>query len=83
MYLHIAIRIQGIERRGDGKNCATLPSKERGEVGEPRNLFPRLGVWVIVCSGDAWNLPSEGSGVGDLRLVSPAEGAGALALAFF
>ena len=33
------------DRRGGGKDCASLPSKEwGGEVGEPRNLFPRLGV---------------------------------------
>ena len=32
------------QRRGDGKDCAPLPLKERGEAGEPRNLFPRLGV---------------------------------------
>ena len=40
----ISLRILGIQRRGDGKDCASLPPKERGEVGEPRNLFPRLGV---------------------------------------
>ena len=41
-------RTWGIQRRGDGKDCDPLPPKEhretRGEVGEPRNLFPRLGV---------------------------------------
>ena len=43
--LHISIQIQGIQRRGDGKDCAP-PSSEGvgGEVGVPRNLFPRLGV---------------------------------------
>ena len=41
----MTFRIQGIQRRGDGQGCAPLPPKERrGEVGEPRNLFPRLGV---------------------------------------
>ena len=41
----MTIRILGTQRRGDGKDCAPLPPKERGgEVGEPRNLFPRLGV---------------------------------------
>ena len=35
------------------------------------------------CTGDAWNLPSEGTGVGGFRLVSPAEGAGALTPARF
>ena len=31
-----------------------------------------------VCIGDAWNLPSEGTGVVGYRLVSPAEGTSAL-----
>ena len=45
VYFLIAIRIQGIQCRGDGKDCAT-PSSEGvgGEVGEPRNLLPRHGV---------------------------------------
>ena len=47
-------------------------------MGEPRNLFPRLGLGEV-CTGDAWNLPSEGTGVVGFRLVSPAEGTGALA----
>ena len=34
--------------------------------------------------GDAWNLPSEGKGVGSfVRLVSPADGVSALALTHF
>ena len=38
-------RIQGIQRRGDGKYCAPpFLLGEGGEVGVPRNLFPRLGV---------------------------------------
>ena len=33
------------------KIAPPLPPKERGgEVGEPRNLFPRLGVGVIFCT---------------------------------
>ena len=32
------------------------------EEGEPRNLFPRLGLGEVRI-GDAWNLPSEGTGV--------------------
>ena len=28
-----------------------------------------------VCTGDAWNLLSEGTGIGGYRLVSAAEGA--------
>ena len=44
--LLISFRIQGIQRRGDGKDCALPPSSEGvgGEVGVPRNIFPRLGV---------------------------------------
>ena len=46
------------------------PSSEGvgGEVGVPRNLFPRLGELGDFALGDAWNLPSEGTEVG----VSPA-----------
>ena len=76
VYLHTVFWIRCIQRRGDGKNCAG------GEVGEPRNLFPRLGVGWGFAPGDAWNLPSEGTGVGSW-LVSPAEGVSALALAHF
>ena len=77
MLLFITFRIKGIQRRGDGKGCAPLPPMERGgEVGGPRNLFP-------VCTGDAWNLPLEGTGVVGFRLVSPAEGTSALPLVHF
>ena len=50
------------------------PSSEGvgSEVGVPRNLFPRLGLGEV-CTGDAWNLPSEGTGAGFFPLVSPAE----------
>ena len=45
VYFLRSIRIQGIQRRGDGKDCAPPSSVGvGGEVGEPRNLFPRLGV---------------------------------------
>ena len=37
------IPIQGIQRRGDGKDSPSSEG-EGGEVGVPRNLFPRLGV---------------------------------------
>ena len=44
-HLLMSFRIQGIQLRGDGKDCAPLPPKEWWrEVGEPRNLIPRLGV---------------------------------------
>ena len=70
----MSFRIQDIQRRGDGKDCARVRSA-------------RLAIFFLsldeVCTGDAWNLPSEGTGVVFFRLVSPAEGAGALAPARF
>ena len=56
----------GTQRRGDGKDCAPPSSEgEGGEVGVPRNLFLRLGLGDdFLAPGDAWNLPSEGTGVG-------------------
>ena len=51
-----SILILGIQRRGDGKDCAPLPPKEWGV---------RLACLAILgfAPGDAWNLPSEGTGV--------------------
>ena len=45
-------------------------------------FFLALGLGEV-CTGDAWNLPSEGTGVVGFRLVSPAEGTSALALVHF
>ena len=66
MFFHIAFRIQGIQRRGDGKRLRSpLPLKERGGV-----RWVCLAIFFLalrlgeVCTGDAWNLPSEGTGVG-------------------
>ena len=76
----------GVQRRDDGKYCILLtlwswPSflrRRGGEVGEPRNFFPRLAV--------GWGLRQESlvPASGDnrrrgCRLVRPAEGTGALA----
>ena len=44
----------------------------------PRNFFLALGLGEF-CTGDAWNLPSEGTGVVGCRLDSPAQETGALA----
>ena len=45
LLMSFRIQILSTQRRGDGKDCAPFPPKERGgEVGVPRNLFPRLGV---------------------------------------
>ena len=45
VHLLMSFRIQGIQHREDGKDCSLPPSSvgEGGEVGVPRNLFPRLG----------------------------------------
>ena len=61
----ISIRIQGIQRRGDGKDCAPLPPKE-WEVrwASLAIFFLALGLGEV-CTGYAWNLPSEGTGVVD------------------
>ena len=81
-YLLRAIRIQGIQRRGDGKDCA-LPPKEREVRWECLAIFfLALGLGEVGTK-DAWNLPSEGTGVVGFRLVSPAEGTSALALVHY
>ena len=77
--LLILFRIQGIQRRGDGKDCAPLPPKEWGvRWASLAIFFLALGLGEV-CTGDAWNLPLEGTGVVGFLLVSPAEGIGALA----
>ena len=45
-------------------------------------FFLALGLGEV-CTGDAWNLLSEATGIGGFRLVSPAEGTGALAPVHF
>ena len=52
VFLFTVIQTRGIQRRGDGKDCASLPPKEWGVS------------WVSFAPGDAWNLPPEGTGVG-------------------
>ena len=81
--LLISSRIQGIQRRGDGKDCSSLPPKEWGvRWASLAIFFLALGLGDF-CTRYAWNLPSEGTGVVGFRLVSPAEGTGALALVRF
>ena len=49
VHLLMIFRIQGIQRRGDGKDCAPLPPKEwESEVGVPRNLFLDLGLGEVL-----------------------------------
>ena len=60
----MSFRILGIQRRGDGNDCASLPPKEWGvRWASLAIFFLALGLGEV-CTGDAWNLPSEGTGVG-------------------
>ena len=67
------------------KRLRPLPPKEWGV--RPACLaifFLDLELGEVLALGDAWNLSSEGKGVGSfVRLVSPAEGVSALALTHF
>ena len=80
-----AFRTRGTQLQGDGKDCAPLPPMEWGV--RPACLvifFLDLELGEGFALRDAWNLSSEGKGVGSfVRLVSPAEGVGALALTHF
>ena len=60
------------------EKIAPFLRRRGGEVGAI--FFLDLGLDED-CFGDAWNLPSEVTGVGFFRLVSPVEGVSALALA--
>ena len=60
----MTFRIEGIQRRGDGKDCAPLPPSERGvRWADLAIFFLALGLGDV-CTGDAWNLPSKGTGAG-------------------
>ena len=54
VHLLMSYRIQGIQLRGDGKDCA-----EWGLA-----IFFSTWSWVRFCTGNAWNLLSEATGVG-------------------
>ena len=72
-------QFQGTQRRGDGKDCNTLPPKERGERWACLAIFfLALGLGDFAL-GNAWNLHSEATGVVGYQLDSPAEGTGAMA----
>ena len=60
----------GIQRRGDGKDCALLPPWEWGGGGCASQSFSSTWGWVRFTLGDARNLPSEGTGVVGYWLVS-------------
>ena len=58
------IRTQGFQRQSDGKGCCPLSPQELGVRWACLAIFfLALGLGEI-CTGDAWNLPSEGTGVG-------------------
>ena len=64
LLMSFRIQILGTQRRGDGKDCAPLPPKERGARWACLAIFfLALGLGEV-CTGEAWNLPSEGTGVG-------------------
>ena len=72
--------IQGIQRRGDGKDCAPLPPKEREVRWACLAIFFLASGLDEVCS---WGRLEPAFGGNRRRLVSPAEGVGALALVHF
>ena len=72
-------RIQGIQRRGDGKDCAPLPPKERGARWA---CLAILGLGEV-CTWGRLEPAIGGNRRRGFRLVSPAEGASTLALAHF
>ena len=70
---HKAIRIQGIQRRGDGTNCAPLPPWEWGvRLASLAIFFLGMGLGEV-CAGDARNLPSEGTSAGAFAKVTEVE----------
>ena len=78
-------QILGTQRRGDGKDCASLPPKERGgRGGRASQYFSSPWGWVNFALGKPGTLAFGGNRLRIFfRLVSPAEGAGALAPARF
>ena len=54
------------------------PPKSWARGGRASQSFSSLWGWMRFAAGEAWNLPSEGTGLG-FWLVSPAEMVGALA----
>ena len=76
-FLCMTGRIEGFQRQSDGKGW--FP---RGRGGRASPPFSSPWGWLS-SAHDAWNLPSERTGVGGFRLVSPAEAASALGLVHF
>ena len=63
VHLLMSFQILGIQRQGDGKDCAPLPPKWGVRLA-CLAIFSSPWGWVRFALGDAWNLPSEGRGVG-------------------
>ena len=80
----LAIRTRSTQRQGDGKDCAPLPPEWGVRPACLAIFFLDMGLGEGFALRDAWNVSSEGKGVGAfVRLVSPAEGVSALALTNF
>ena len=81
MFHQSAFRTRGTQLQGDGKDCAPLPLEWGVRPACLAIFFLDLELGEGFALRDAWNLSSEGKGVGSfVRLVSPAEGVSALAL---
>ena len=79
VHLHMIFGIQGIRRRGDGKDCAPLPLKERGVRWACLAIFfLALGLGDLLHWGRL-EPAFGGNRRSGCRLDSPAEGTGALA----
>ena len=67
VFHRLTFRTRGTSLQGDGKDFASLPPKEWGV--RPACLaifFLDLGLGEVFALGAAWNLLSEGKGVGFL-----------------
>ena len=84
VYFHVTIRIQGIQRRGDGKDCVPLPPKEWGVRSASLAIF-----FLDLGLGEVLHRERLEPAFGGnrlrvfFRLVTPAEGVSALALTHF
>ena len=65
VFSQLAFRTRDIQFQGDGKGCALLPPREwRVRPACLATFFLDLELGDAFALRDAWNLPSEGKGVG-------------------
>ena len=64
LLMSFRIQILGTQRRGDEKDCASLPPLGKGERWAYLAIFFLASGLGEVCTGEAWNMPSEGTGLG-------------------